>query len=153
MKLNEIRDNPGAHHRKKRVGRGIGSGLGKTSGRGVKGQGSRTGVRLKGFEGGQMPLHMRLPKRGFKNIFAKKYQILNLDRLEKAIADNRLSAAAPITVEALVTAGLIRENGLPLRLLARGEIKSKISLTVAKASQAAIDAVKAKGGEVTVTEG
>ncbi|MCX8501077.1 MAG: 50S ribosomal protein L15 [Alphaproteobacteria bacterium] len=152
MKLNEIRDNPGAHHRKKRVGRGIGSGIGKTSGRGVKGQGSRTGVRLKGFEGGQMPLHMRLPKRGFKNIFAKKYQILNLDRLEKAIGDQKLSLSAPITVEALIAAGLIRDNGVPLRLLARGELKSKVSLTVAKASQAAIDAVKAQGGEVTVTE-
>ena len=152
MKLNEIRDNPGAHHRKKRVGRGIGSGLGKTSGRGVKGQGSRTGVRLKGFEGGQMPLHMRLPKRGFKNIFAKKFQILNFDRLEKAISEKRLSASAPITVEILVKAGLIRENGLPLRLLARGELKSKISITVASASEAAIEAVKAKGGELTIVE-
>src|SRR5579862_5819775 len=101
MKLNEIRDNPGARRGKKRLGRGIGSGLGKTSGRGVKGQKARTGVRLKGFEGGQMPLHRRLPKRGFKNPFRKEFQVINVGRLQAAIEAGRLDAAQPITVEVL----------------------------------------------------
>ena len=150
MKLNEIRDNPGAHHRKKRVGRGIGSGIGKTSGRGVKGQGSRTGVRLKGFEGGQMPLHMRMPKRGFKNLFKQEFQLINFDRLEAAIAEKRIDATKPIDAAVLAQAGLIRGNDHPVKLLARGTLKSKVTLTVGAASAAAKTMVEKVGGSLTV---
>ena len=150
MKLNEIRDNPGAHHRKKRVGRGIGSGIGKTSGRGVKGQGSRTGVRLKGFEGGQMPLHMRMPKRGFKNLFKQEFQLINFDRLEAAIAEKRIDATKPIDAAVLAQAGLIRGNDHPVKLLARGTLKSKVTLTVGAASVAAKAMVEKAGGSLTV---
>src|SRR3954469_7089341 len=113
MKLNEIRDNPGARRGKKRLGRGIGSGLGKTSGRGVKGQKARTGVRIKGFEGGQMPLHRRLPKRGFKNPFRKEYQIVNVGRLQAAIEAGRLDGKATVNAAALVAAGLVRHADKP----------------------------------------
>src|SRR5215213_2392857 len=111
MKLNDIRDNDGATKNRMRVGRGIGSGLGKTSGRGVKGQKARTGVAIKGFEGGQMPLHRRLPKRGFNNIFAMKYNELNLGRIQAAVDSGRLDGKKPITIDALKDAGLIRRQG------------------------------------------
>jgi large subunit ribosomal protein L15 len=127
MRLNEIRDRDGATKAKKRLGRGIGSGLGKTSGRGVKGQKARTGVAIKGFEGGQMPLHRRLPKRGFNNIFAKKYNELNLGRVQSAIDAGLLDAKQPITVDALKQAGLIRRTKDGVRLLGHGELKTKLA--------------------------
>src|SRR5258706_15032545 len=123
MKLNEIRDNPGARRGKKRLGRGIGSGLGKTSGRGVKGQKARTGVAIKGFEGGQMPLHRRLPKRGFTNIFRTEYATVNLDRIQIAIDAGKLDAKKPVTAEALIEAGVVRRIQDGLKLLGYGEIK------------------------------
>jgi large subunit ribosomal protein L15 len=150
MKLNEIRDNPGARVGKKRLGRGIGSGLGKTSGRGVKGQKARTGVRLKGFEGGQMPLHRRLPKRGFKNIFRKHFQIVNLGRIQAAIDAGRLDAAATVTGIQLEAAGLVRHGEAPIRLLAKGEITAKLTIDVAAASASALAAVEKAGGKVVL---
>jgi large subunit ribosomal protein L15 len=151
MKLNEIRDNPGAHKLSKRLGRGIGSGKGKTSGRGGKGQTARSGVSLLGFEGGQMPLYRRLPKRGFRSRSRKEFAEINLGRLEKAIADGRLDASKPIDAEVLAKAGLARTTRDGVRLLAKGEIKSKIKITVAGASKAALEAVAKAGGQVTVT--
>lgn len=150
MKLNEIRDNDGARKRRMIVGRGIGSGKGKTSGRGVKGQKARTGVRLKGFEGGQMPLHRRLPKRGFKNIFAKDYAVINLGRLQAAITAGQVDAKQEITGAALIASGLVKPARDGVRLLGKGEITSKITIRVAGASQSAIDAVAKAGGKVTV---
>jgi large subunit ribosomal protein L15 len=150
MRLNEIRDRDGATKAKKRLGRGIGSGLGKTSGRGVKGQKARTGVAIKGFEGGQMPLHRRLPKRGFNNIFAKKYNELNLGRVQSAIDAGLLDAKQPITVDALKEAGLIRRTKDGVRLLGHGELKSKLAFEVTGASGSAIKAVEAAGGTVTL---
>jgi large subunit ribosomal protein L15 len=150
MRLNEIRDRDGATKAKKRLGRGIGSGLGKTSGRGVKGQKARTGVAIKGFEGGQMPLHRRLPKRGFNNIFAKKFNELNLGRIQAAVDSGRLDGKKPITVEALKDAGLIRRAKDGVRLLGHGEIKSKLAFEVTGASGSAIKAVEAAGGTVTL---
>jgi large subunit ribosomal protein L15 len=152
MKLNEIRDNDGARRGKKRLGRGIGSGLGKTSGKGVKGQKSRTGVRLKGFEGGQMPLHRRLPKRGFKNIFRKSFQVINIDRIQRAVDEGKLDAKQPITGAVLFAAGLIRIADAPIRLLARGTITAKVKIELTAASPAAIAAVEAAGGSVKVAE-
>jgi large subunit ribosomal protein L15 len=152
MKLNEITDNPGARQARKRVGRGIGSGLGKTGGRGVKGQKSRTGVAIKGFEGGQMPLARRLPKRGFNNIFARKYVEVGLARVQKAIDDGKLDAGAPVTAEALKAAGVIRRVKDGVRLLANGEIKNAVTFNIAGASQAAIAAVTKAGGSVEVIE-
>ncbi len=134
MRLNEIRDRPGATHAKKRLGRGIGSGLGKTSGKGVKGQKARSGVAIKGFEGGQMPLHRRLPKRGFNNIFAKKFNELNLGRIQAAVDSGRLDGKKPITVEALREAGLIRRAKDGVRLLGHGEITGKLAFEVTGAS-------------------
>ena len=134
MRLNEIRDRDGATKAKKRLGRGIGSGLGKTSGRGVKGQKARTGVAIKGFEGGQMPLHRRLPKRGFNNIFAKKYNELNLGRIQAAVDSGRLDGKKPITIDALKDAGLIRRAKDGVRLLGHGELKSKLAFEVTGAS-------------------
>ena len=152
MKLHELRDNPGAHLKSKRLGRGIGSGKGKTSGKGVKGQKAREGVSLNGFEGGQLPIYRRMPKRGFKNIFRKEYAPINLGTLEKAIADGKLDAATPITEETLRTAGLISGRRIDgVRLLARGEITRAIRITVAGASDTAIEAVQKAGGEVTTT--
>lgn len=151
MKLNEIRDNAGARRGKKRLGRGIGSGLGKTSGRGVKGQKARTGVRLKGFEGGQMPLHRRLPKRGFKNIFRKASQVINLDRIQKALDDGRLVGGVELTPAVLASAGLIRSADVPVRLLGRGVITAKVTISVASASGSAVQAVEKAGGTVSVT--
>jgi large subunit ribosomal protein L15 len=150
MRLNEIRDRDGATKGKKRLGRGIGSGLGKTSGRGTKGQKARSGVSIKGFEGGQMPLHRRLPKRGFNNIFAKKYNELNLGRLQAAVDSGRLDGKKPITVEALKEAGLIRRAKDGVRLLGHGELKAKLALEVTGASASAIKAVEAAGGTVTL---
>jgi large subunit ribosomal protein L15 len=154
MKLNEIRDNPGAHYRAKRVGRGIGSGKGKTSGRGGKGQTARSGVAINGFEGGQTPLHRRLPKRGFNNkIFQKDYKVVNLGRLQQALDAGKLSAGVQVDGATLVTAGVLRRNGDGIRLLAKGEIKAAITIEVAGASQAAIAAVEAAGGKVVVRGG
>src|SRR3990170_2783763 len=150
MRLNAITDRPGATKAKKRLGRGIGSGLGKTSGRGVKGQKARSGVAIKGFEGGQMPLHRRLPKRGFSNIFAKKYNELNLGRVQEAVDSGRLDGEKPITIEALKEAGLIRRAKDGVRLLGQGEIKGKLAFEVTGASASAIKAVEAKGGTVTL---
>ena len=149
MRLNEIRDRPGATSAKKRLGRGIGSGLGKTAGKGTKGQKARTGVAIKGFEGGQMPLHRRLPKRGFNNIFSKKYNELNLGKIQGAIDAGSLDGNKPITVEALQEAGLIRRAKDGVRLLGTGEIKGKLAFEVTGASQSAVKAVEAKGGTVT----
>ena len=151
MRLNEIRDRPGATQPKKRVGRGLGSGLGKTSGRGQKGQKSRSGVAIKGFEGGQMPLHRRLPKRGFNNIFAKDFNEVNVGRVQEAIDAKRLDAKKPITVEALLDAGIIRRVRDGVRLLGQGEIKTKAIFEVTGASSGAVKAVEAAGGTVTVT--
>ncbi|MBP7252417.1 MAG: 50S ribosomal protein L15 [Alphaproteobacteria bacterium] len=150
MKLNEIRDNAGARKRRMIVGRGIGSGKGKTCGRGVKGQKARTGVALKGFEGGQMPLHRRLPKRGFKNIFAKDYSVINLGRLQAAINAGQVDAKQEITGAALIASGLVKPARDGVRLLGKGEITSKVTIRVAGASQSAIDAVAKAGGKVTV---
>src|SRR5881275_2507738 len=129
MKLNEIRDNAGAHYRAKRVGRGIGSGKGKTSGRGGKGQTARTGVALNGFEGGQTPLHRRLPKRGFTNIFRAEYHVINLGRLQEAVDSGRLDAGATVDGAALVAAGLLRRARHGIRLLAKGELKTALTLS------------------------
>ena len=150
MRLNELSDRPGATKAKKRLGRGPGSGLGKTSGRGVKGQKARSGVAIKGFEGGQMPLHRRLPKRGFSNIFAKKYNELNLGRIQEAVDSGRLDGKKPITIEALKEAGLIRRAKDGVRLLGQGEIKGKLAFEVTGASASAIKAVEAKRGTVTL---
>ena len=149
MRLNEIRDRPGATSAKKRLGRGIGSGLGKTAGKGTKGQKARAGVAIKGFEGGQMPLHRRLPKRGFNNIFAKKYNELNLSKIQGAIDAGALDGSKPITVEALREAGLIRRPKDGVCLLGSGEIKGKLAFEVTGASQSAVKAVEAKGGTVS----
>ncbi|GEO37078.1 large subunit ribosomal protein L15 [Skermanella aerolata] len=151
MKLNEIRDNAGARKNRMRVGRGIGSGKGKTSGRGVKGQTSRTGVAIKGFEGGQMPLHRRLPKRGFTNIFAKDYAVANLGKVQQAIESGKLDASQPITGEILVAAGVAQNSRDGVRLLGKGALTTKASFVVAGASASAIAAVEALGGTVTVT--
>ena len=153
MKLNEIRDNDGARPKFKRIGRGIGSGKGKTSGRGVKGQKARTGVSLNGFEGGQLPIYRRVPKRGFVNIFRKDYAVLNIGALDAAIEEGRLPADAAIDEAALKAAGLVRTSGklAGVRLLAKGEIKRAVTITVSGASAAAIAAVEAAGGSVTVT--
>ncbi len=151
MKLNDLHDNPGARKRHTRVGRGSSSGLGKTSGRGVKGAKARAGSSIEGFEGGQMPLHMRLPKRGFKNIFANDFAILNLDRLQSALEAGKLKNDEPITEEHLRKAGLVRRSRDGVRLLAKGEVKAKFNLQVAGATAAAIEAVKKAGGSVKTT--
>nr|WP_321456661.1 50S ribosomal protein L15 [uncultured Cohaesibacter sp.] len=150
MKLNEVRDNDGATQYRKRVGRGIGSGLGKTGGRGVKGQKSRSGVAIKGFEGGQMPLHRRLPKRGFNNIFAKNFNIVSLGRVQQAIDAGKLDAKAPVTVVALKEAGVVRRLLDGVRLLSDGELTAKVSFEIEGASRAAIEAVEKAGGSVKI---
>ena len=150
MKLNDIRDNAGARHRKMRVGRGIGSGKGKTAGRGQKGQKSRSGVAVKGFEGGQMPLHMRLPKRGFNNIFAKDYAEVNLGAIQKVIDAKKLDTKGTIDHAALKAAGLARGGKDGVRLLGKGALTSKVSFKVAGASKGAIEAVEKAGGSVEV---
>ena len=151
MKLNEIRDNEGARKSRKRVARGIGSGSGKTGGRGQKGQKSRSGVSVNGFEGGQMPIYRRLPKRGFNNPFSKEYAIINLDTLQKAVDAGKLSADA-VDLLSLMNAGIINKPMDGLRLLARGAVTSSINITVNSASKAAVAAVEKAGGKVTVIE-
>ena len=152
MKLSELSDRPGARKTRRRIGRGIGSGKGKTGGRGGKGQTARAGVTIKGFEGGQMPLHRRLPKRGFNNIFRKEYNEVNLGRVQQAIDAGKLDAAAPIDVEALIKAGVLRRAFAGVRLLGSGEIKAKAAFTVAGASKSAVAAVEKAGGSVTVVK-
>jgi large subunit ribosomal protein L15 len=150
-KLNEIRDNEGAHKKRMRVGRGPGSGKGKTAGRGVKGQKSRSGVALGGFEGGQMPLHMRMPKRGFNNPFAKKLVEVNLWRITQAIEAGKLDASQPVDAAALLAAGVIRRERDGVRLLGEGELKAKLDITVYSASASAAKAVEAAGGTLKTT--
>jgi large subunit ribosomal protein L15 len=148
MKLNQIADNPGARTARLRVGRGIGSGKGKTAGRGVKGQKSRAGVAIKGFEGGQMPLYRRIPKRGFKPPHRKEWQEVNLGALQKAIDENRLDAGQPIDAAAMQAAGLFKQVRDGVRLLGKGEIRTRIEVKVAGASASAIAAVEKAGGTV-----
>jgi large subunit ribosomal protein L15 len=150
MKLNELRDVPGSVQSRSRVGRGIGSGKGKTGGRGVKGQKSRSGVAIKGFEGGQMPLHRRLPKRGFTNIFAKEYNVVSLGRVQEALEAGKLDAKATVTVEALKAAGIVKRVKDGVRLLSDGELKTAVTFEIAGASKAAKDAVEKAGGKVVV---
>ena len=152
MKLNELRDNPGARHKSKRVGRGIGSGRGKTAGRGNNGQKSRSGVAIKGFEGGQMPLYRRLPKRGFNNIFAKRFQVVNLGRLQTAIDTGKLDAGKPIGTAELIASGVVRRARDGVRLLGKGELTAIVDITVAGASASAVKAVEAAGGKVMVAK-
>jgi large subunit ribosomal protein L15 len=152
MKLNEFADNQGARHRKMIVGRGLGSGKGKTGGRGYKGQKSRTGVSINGFEGGQMPLHRRLPKRGFNNYTRTEFSVFNLADLQRAIDAKTLDAKKAVTKEMLVEAGLILNLSKPVKLLGNGELKAKVSLTVDKASKAAMAAVEKAGGSVTLAQ-
>ena len=150
MKLHELHDNEGANRRKKRIGRGPGSGKGKTGGRGIKGQKSRSGVAINGYEGGQMPLYQRLPKRGFNNPNRKSYAIVNLSLIEKFIDAGKLNAKDEITEDTLVSSGLVRRKRDGVRILAKGELKSKIKLNVTGASKAAIDAVAKAGGSLTI---
>jgi large subunit ribosomal protein L15 len=150
MKLSEIADNAGARKKRMRIGRGIGSGKGKTGGRGGKGQTARSGVRIKGFEGGQMPLHRRLPKRGFNNIFKLDFAEINLDRLQQAIDAKQLDAGATVTAEALVKAGVLRRAKDGVRLLGRGELKAKLTIEVHGASKSAVAAVEKAGGTVKI---
>ncbi len=150
MKLSEIADNAGARKKRMRVGRGIGSGKGKTSGRGGKGQTARSGVRIKGFEGGQMPMHRRLPKRGFNNVFRLDFVEINLDRIQQAIDAKKLDAGSLINAEALVKSGALRRAKDGVRLLGRGELKAKINIEVHGASKSAIAAVEKAGGTVKI---
>ncbi len=151
MQLNQLRDKPGATKERMRVGRGAGSGKGKTAGRGYKGQTSRSGVAIKGFEGGQMPIYRRLPKRGFNALNPKEFAIVNIGRLQKAIDAGSLDGSKAIDGSVLEAAGLIRQRRDGIRLLASGEIKAKINITVDHASAAAVAAVEKAGGSVTVT--
>lgn len=150
MKLNELRDNPGAAKKSKRVARGPGSGKGKTAGRGIKGQKSRSGVTIGGYEGGQMPLYRRLPKRGFTKPNAKSYAVVNLGQLQTFVDAGKLDAKAEITEDALVAAGVVRRKLDGVRVLAKGEIKAKLKLAVTGASKAAIAAVEKAGGSLTI---
>ena len=152
MKLHELHDNEGASRKKKRIGRGPGSGKGKTGGRGMKGQKSRSGVAINGYEGGQMPLYQRLPKRGFNNPNRKSYTIVNLSLIEKFIDAGKLDSKAEITEDKLVESGLVRRKRDGVRVLAKGELKSKIKLNVTGASKAAIDAVAKAGGSLTIAD-
>ncbi|RJE82745.1 50S ribosomal protein L15 [Paracoccus onubensis] len=150
MKLHEIRDNEGANRTKKRVARGPGSGKGKTAGRGIKGQKSRSGVALNGYEGGQMPLYRRLPKRGFTAPNAKKFAVINLGQLQAFIDSGKLDAKADVTEDALVEAGVVRRKLDGVRLLAKGELKAKLNITVTGASKSAVEAVEKAGGKVVL---
>lgn len=150
MKLNEIKDNEGSTHSRKRLGRGIGSGSGKTGGRGVKGQKSRSGVAINGFEGGQMPIYRRLPKRGFNNIFAADYVVVSLGRIQAAVDAGKLDAKATVDAAALKAAGIIRRAKDGVRVLADGELKAKITLEVAGASKSAVEKIEKAGGKVTL---
>ncbi|MGY2051755.1 50S ribosomal protein L15 [Methylobacterium sp. JK268] len=149
MKLNEIRDNEGATKDRMRVGRGIGSGKGKTAGRGVKGQKARTGVAIKGFEGGQMPLHRRLPKRGFNNPGATDLNEVNVGRIQQAVDAGRLDPSAPVTVEALVAAGVVSRVRDGVKILGVGELSATLTFQVARASKSAVAAIEKAGGTVT----
>lgn len=148
MKLNDLSENPGATKAPKRVGRGIGSGSGKTAGRGVKGQKSRSGVAINGFEGGQMPLYRRLPKRGFTNIFSKSFNVVSVGRIQAAIDAKKLDAKASVTIETLKAAGVIRRPKDGVRLLADGDIKTAVTIEVSGASKAAIEKIEKAGGTV-----
>jgi large subunit ribosomal protein L15 len=148
MKLNGISDNPGATKDRIRVGRGIGSGKGKTGGRGVKGQKARTGVAIKGFEGGQMPLHRRLPKRGFWNPFSTNYNEVNLGRIQEAVEAGKIDASAPVTVESLILAGVVSKPRDGVKILGQGELTAKLSFEVASASKSAVAAIEKAGGSV-----
>lgn len=150
MKLNDLKDNAGARKSAMRVGRGIGSGKGKTSGSGHKGQKARSGVAINGYEGGQMPLYQRLPKRGFNSLNKKDFQVVNIGRLQKAIDAGKLDAKSPITVETLVAAGVVGKVVDGVRLLAKGELTAKVDITVTGASKGAIEAVEKAGGKVSV---
>ncbi|MEX1234935.1 MAG: 50S ribosomal protein L15 [Roseovarius sp.] len=151
MKLHELRDNDGATKRKKRVGRGPGSGMGKTAGRGIKGQKSRSGVAIGGYEGGQMPLYQRLPKRGFTKPNRKAYAVVNLGLIQKFINDKKLDAGSAITEDALIASGLVRRKLDGIRVLAKGDVTSKITLEVSGASKSAVEAVEKAGGSLKVT--
>ncbi|GGC18471.1 50S ribosomal protein L15 [Marivita lacus] len=151
MKLHELSDNPGATKRRKRVGRGPGSGLGKMGGRGIKGQKSRSGVAIKGYEGGQMPLYQRLPKRGFNKPNRKAFAVVNLGLIQKFVDAGKLDAAGTIDEDALIASGLVRRKLDGIRVLSKGEITSKVTLAVTGASKSAIDAVEKAGGSLTVT--
>jgi large subunit ribosomal protein L15 len=151
MRLNEIRNNEGAHKRKTRLGRGSSSGLGKTSGRGVKGAKARTGTKVYGFEGGQMPLHMRVPKRGFRNIFANDFSVVNVGLIQKAIDGKKLDASSKITTDVLRKAGLVHKSRDGVRLLGDGDLKTKLEIEVAGASAGARAAVEKAGGTLTTT--
>jgi large subunit ribosomal protein L15 len=151
MKLNDIRNKPGATSSRTRLGRGIGSGKGKTAARGVKGQKSRSGVAIKGFEGGQMPIHMRLPKRGFNSIFRKQYAEVNTGRLQAAIDAGKIDANATIDAETLVNAGVVTHLRDGVRLLGKGDLTAKVTLKVAGASKGAVAIVEKAGGTVEVT--
>ena len=150
MKLNELRDNPGATKPRKRIGRGPGSGTGKTGGRGIKGQKSRSGVAINGYEGGQMPLHMRLPKRGFNKPNRKEYAVVNLGLIQKFVDAGKIDASAPVTEDALVASGLVRRKLDGIRVLAKGDVTAKLDLQVTGASKSAVDAVEKAGGSITV---
>ena len=150
MKLNELHDNPGATKKRKRIGRGVGSGMGKTGGRGIKGQKSRSGVAIKGFEGGQMPLYQRLPKRGFNKPNRKKFAVINLGLIQKFI-DAGVLEAGKITEDTLVSTGVVRRKLDGIRILAKGEVTAKITAEVTGASAGAIAAVEKAGGKLTVT--
>lgn len=152
MKLNELSDNPGAVRDRKRVGRGPGSGTGKTAGKGHKGQKARSGVAIKGFEGGQMPLFRRLPKRGFTNIFRKRYAEVGLGRLQAAVDAGRIDPKKPVDAEAMVAAGLFKTSRDGVRLLGNGELTSKLEIVVAGATKTAVAAVEKAGGKITQTD-
>ncbi|ABD53528.1 50S ribosomal protein L15 [Jannaschia sp. CCS1] len=151
MKLHELSDNPGATKKRKRVGRGPGSGTGKMGGRGIKGQKSRSGVAINAYEGGQMPLYQRLPKRGFNKPNRKKFAVVNLGLIQKFIDAGKLDGKADITEDALVASGLVRRKLDGVRVLAKGDVSGKLNITVTGASKAAIDAVSAAGGALTVS--
>ncbi|ELT49031.1 50S ribosomal protein L15 [Brucella sp. ZJ1_1] len=152
MKLNDLRDKPGSVKARKRVGRGIGSGTGKTGGRGVKGQKSRSGVSINGFEGGQMPIYRRLPKRGFTNIFAKSFNVVSLGRIQAAIDAGKLDAKAVVNLDSLKAAGVIRRAKDGVRILSDGELKAKVAFEVAGASKAAVEKIEKAGGSFKLPE-
>ena len=152
MKLNELSDNRGSRRAKLRVGRGPGSGKGTTAGRGDKGQKSRSGVAIKGFEGGQMPIYRRLPKRGFKNPFSKDFNEVNIGRLQQAVDAKKLDAKKPVTLDALIAAGIVSKRRDGVRVLAKGALTAKLALEVSGASKAAVEAVEKAGGSVTIVD-
>lgn len=152
MKLNDLRENPGATKARKRIGRGIGSGTGKTGGRGVKGQKSRSGVAINGFEGGQMPIYRRLPKRGFNNIFAKKFNVVSLGRIQAAVDAGKLDAKASVTTETLIASGIVRRALDGFRVVSDGEITAKLVIEAAGASKAAIEKIEKAGGSIKLPD-